>query len=69
MTMKTTEAGEMTEETQREHSFKEVTASYIPWFCEVYGWGGKAFFNLVIISQPSDLMTPSSFKTGCVSVI
>lgn len=67
--MKTTEAGEMTEETQREHSFKEVTASYIQWFCEVYGWGGKAFFNLVLISQPSDLMTPSSFKTGYVSVI
>lgn len=37
MIMKTTEAGEMTEEAQREHSFKEVTVSHSPWFCEVYG--------------------------------
>lgn len=34
--MKTTEAGEITEEAQTgEHSFEEAIASYTQWYCEV----------------------------------
>lgn len=36
MIMKTTEAGEMTEEAQ-ENTVLKVTVSHSPWFCEVYG--------------------------------